>query len=62
MLEPLLEEKKASSSKRKMQTIKEINNIMKIKIADMNCDIEAPKEIQSRIDEEHPNIMNVDKG
>ena len=28
-----------------MKSIKEINKVMKIKIADVNCDIEEPEEI-----------------
>ena len=32
---------------------------MKIKIADMNCDIEDLEEIQSQIDEERSNLMNI---
>ena len=52
--------KSAIKQKKDMQSIEEINKVMKVKIADMNCDIEDPEDIQRQIDEKHSNLMNVD--
>ena len=43
-----------------MQSIEEINKVMKFKIAYMNSDIEDLEDHQNQIDEEHSNLMNVD--
>ena len=43
-----------------MQSIEEINKVMKFKTADINCDIKDPEVIQRQIDEEHSKLMNVD--